>query len=49
MTGSDTASPRDSKEFSKIDNYSEETGSFVALCKDNGRFYLFFEDGKKEK
>lgn len=47
MTGSDTASPRDSKEFSKIDNYSEETGSFVALCKDNGRFYLFFEDGKK--
>ena len=45
MTGSDTASPRDSKEFSQIKFYSEETRSFVAYCK-NGSFYLFFEDGK---
>ena len=46
LTSKNTDALIHSYEFSRIEYYSEESNSFVAYRKDNGRGYLFFEDGK---
>lgn len=47
LTGTNSDSLTNSREFTKIESYSDNTKSFVAYRKDDGLAYLLYEDGDK--